>query len=477
MWPNGLSVDAPTQSGRVANGLGLNNNLFAAYLDIPEVSDFLSIVHPEYLMTSFLDFYEGRSIATAAQSWSYFQSITDRTRGQIASIDTAFGSNTITMTLVSGTERNFVPGRVAMITSAYDPASPTTQRTALRAIVTAIPGAGQITLSKRDGTVWNAAEISATPGAANNLLGSAYTLVGENSSAPNEWYVLPEVKEGNLSTYRTSFSITGDALSQATWVPGTHQWYYQLQWEKYASFRRDIEVGLGFNDRVNSGVVSGAGWVDTIMAEGQVNPFGGPMTESDLFQFAKPLNRNAVRPEYLFFCGNDYAMDVSAALKQYALDSSAVTMMTPFINAAGVNIKTYEVFNTRFHFSHYRMLDDPNLFTNQTGIFGGGAYRDWSKSAIAVNMGMDTSQSAPLIRSRHKEYGMVNRKMVYGWQSGMTGFRSNSNMSESDILGAGGNAESTEVVSDVDGMRCHFLAQRGMEMRLAYQHGIMWQRS
>lgn len=397
---------------------------------------------------------------------------------------------TTVTTLVSGITTASVVVKTGRTFVYHQPNEVLNQTNGITAIVTAAvldAGEEQLTLAKRDGTVWATGEI-----AVGRNLGNSHNAWGEKTGQPDARTWRPASKMNKYTIVKATADFSGDALTTKAEIelPGGSAWVYENQKITCYEFFRDRENALMLAEESPAGaaVNQGRGIVRDIEANSTAfTTYTGAADEADLQAQMLLFNVLSAGNEFILAAGQDLFYDTQRALKDYFLDGSVMygNFAARKNLAVGFGISQYKFGSKLVDLMEYRGFNDVDVM-GATPAGASATETDYKKFGLFLNMGdsqmtdFETGSTIPYFSIKYKALNGVDRSLVTGQLKGMTGLAhtyngGGLNVSEKPDLGItsalmGGN----QVATDIDGEKFFMLSQMGPRlMGVAYNHGYM----
>jgi hypothetical protein len=445
--PTDANIDATVAASKGAQETqqGKAGHAWATGILKPEQSGILTTLFPQYFGTQIWDKL-GRYEAISRSVWAWNEQ--DRTRLN-STITSGGGATGATIDVV--TDVAFDPGYYVVGDTLFT-------ESGLQVLVTAVADSGgfeQLTLKKVDGTAFVLADTTDT-----ELLGHIGSAFGEGSSAPSARKFYPNQRENHLTTIRRTCQVSGDALTDQSWIGDGEAWYYTDEKIAMAEFMRDRENESMFGQLSGNPTTStadalkGEGIVTVVERGGVKTEYGGVVTEDDIQDHITDLVISSPASEYFVPCGAKYFKEVTQALKDYHINGAvSYGVFSSGVKLLGLQLQTYQFHGKLIHFAHYPMFDD-----NKTLPFSGtptATKRNYSNFALFLNLG-NNDIGDELIKMCYKELNGEQRKFIYKIKNGIPGSESN-------------------VATGDDYFESFMLSQVAPEVRALNQHGLMAQ--
>jgi len=427
----------------------LSGYVFQSGILKPEHSNVLSYKYPQYYLTALLErlgAYE--PVNRDVFSWN----IQDRTRigGTVTNLS---GGTTATATfevpeyvwdannkgyLIVGDTIRLESGEIGRVVASRQGTTDT--------------DAQQVDVVRVAGGNWSVALIADT-----FRFGHIASLFGEGSFGPEGRLYLPEEEDNRLSTLRRSIKITGDALTDRTWLGDGSAWYWTQEDIEMKEFARDRELAIMFGQRSDSAVLSSKGIWQYVLDSGIQNEFSSAqgVSEEDIQNHIKQLMIENASNEMTAICGADMMTDIQRALKDYHV-AGGVSYGSFGNNTVGLDVETYKFLGKTIHFAYYELFDDPEVLpAPSTGPSSDKV--SFSNASLWLDLGTDNS-GKKLLSMKYKELDGIQRKFVHKTIPGM----------HSPSGQDGGMA-----ANSFDGFEIQLLSQIGIEFRLPNRSGIL----
>ena len=293
-------------------------------------------------------------------------------------------------------------------------------------------------------------------------------------------------------------SITGDALTDVTWIEnnGSKLWYftaeklftdefmYQLELQRWFGVNNITTAldGAAFNAPGANGVydatasaLMGDGILEQIkgsisMSYNVGNAAGEGLTEDKLARFIAELSRNAKSPEgneWVVFTGTEGRYQFHRAMKDISVGSaiasgatgsasggSMQSMKTGSDVSLGVNYVSYNVLGNKLTIAYCPVFDDQNAF----GAEAGGADAGGSMSGKLVFLDFSAVDGVPNIQLVTKGADGHNRNYVKKYIPGMVNPYDSKSM-----LAANGD----------DSFTCQIMSESGVIVRNPLSCGVL----
>ena len=465
-----------TTSGTFGTDTQASNSLVDALIKHPEIGSTLIQQYPRYALTYLLERTGRHANVKVLGDKSFEWKVLGRSNEAIAmavmTTITAAATDATTVILpVLGTALSL--NDVVMINNAvgtvigHTAANGTTVSAATNkpaaALTSALQGSTAATANQygyqiRFSKGYGASALAS--GAPVARLGSAF---GEGSlgTSVSESTAYPETHKNWVTLNRRKMSITGDALTDVTWIEnnGSKLWYftaeklftdefmYQLELQRWFgvnnvttaldAYTHPGHVGAADAD---ASALMGDGILEQIkgsvtMAYNVGSADGEGLTEDKLAKFIAELSRNAKSPEgneWVVFTGTEGRYQFHRAMKDITVGSSVVSgaagaasggsmqsMKTGSDVALGVNFVSYYVLGNKLTVAYCPVFDDQNAFGDEAGAGGSGTggtmsgkmvFLDFSSVDGVPNIQLIAKGSDGLNRNYIKKYipGMVN---------------------------------------------------------------------
>lgn len=391
----GTPVQQPTTTDVGQRDTGMfSDHLFAA-AHTRDVADFVTQQFPQYNKLSTFLGKIGRRVPTVEPKFEWIE--TGRTR-IVAGLTAESGDGGATKDLTTDIARDntavtggyFIVGDIVNI-------SP--EGTLARVTVVADTGSVEVlTVTKLDGTVWAAADVTV-----DSKLSHFYNLQVEGATAPVARQWGGEFEDNYVSVGMRSIKVSDIESASKTWAPpapnGRKQWYWnqemkvmkEIVTDKELLFVHGVKTSATFPD-----AQGGIGVLPRVKALGVYGNFSGPVTEEDIIAHATELSIHSPADEFLVLYGPQFGQDAAYALRDYAVSGGVQygTFSTDKMKqiAFGLGIGQYKFNDKLFNFLSYPVFGDPQLNPNA----------DLSNAALFLNMG-DDDNGIPLFRERYME--------------------------------------------------------------------------
>lgn len=304
--------------------------------------------------------------------------------------------------------------------------------------------------------------IAAADAATGEKIGHISNAFEEGSTGPNGRLFLPSEEYNYTQIFRRGCKVTGDALTQKTYVGDGGSWYWKNEDYMFDEFQYDQELSLMFgvraidsasNRRTSKGI-----W-DRIVtnSEGQVQNFasGVGIAESDLQAIITKLNRQAGSDNLLVLAGSEAITDIQIALKNYFL-AGAVDYGAFGGNTVGLDASTYKFAGKTLSIMHYPLFDDDKALPFVSTPTSSKV--NFRHAAVILDMG-DTDNGESLISCQYRELAGEQRKFIHKVIPGMHG---------------GGSADNGGVASNsFDGFEVQVEAEVGWKFMLPNQSAAL----
>lgn len=444
--PTGTLVDGTRAVG--SDGI-LQGYVFQSGILKPEHSNILSYKYPQYYLTALLErlgSYE--PVSRDVFTWN----IQDRTRlgGTVSNLA---NGTTATATfevaeylwdsdnegyLIVGDTIRLESGEIARVIAVRQGTTDT--------------DAQQVDVVRVQGGNWSAALL-----ADGFKFGHTGSLFGEGSTGPDGRLYLPSEEYNYLSTLRRAIKITGDALTDKTWLGDGSSWYWTQEDIEMKEFARDRELAIMFGQLSETGVKSTRGIWDYVLNDGITNGFSSAqgVTEEDIQNHIKELMIEGASNEMTAICGADMMTDIQRALKDYHV-AGGVDYGSFGSQTVGLDVETYKFLGKTIHFAYYELFDDPEVLpapstgTSQSKV-------NFSNTSLWLDMGTDQA-GKKLLSLKYKELDGIQRKFIHKVIAGM-------HSPNGDSSGFAANS--------FDGFEIQLLSQIGIEFRLPNRSGIL----
>jgi len=450
---------SPLVGGNSARATILEGYVFQSGIHKPEMSNILSYKYPQYTLTAMLD----RLGATegVAQNVYHWDTL-DRTREN--------GTVKATTGLVAGGTTSDQTAQLILDGITYDSANfgyflvGDVVRFDIgdlgRVTATAAnAGEQEITVQKIGTGNWTATMVAGT-----TTLGHAFSLFPEASDAPQHRLYLPTEDYNRLSIIRRSLRISGSEFTNRTYIGDGSAWYFTQEELEMKEFKRDIENAIVFgqleDDGVGgtAGVYASRGILDWAFSEGIATNYVGAtgVSEANLRSHIQNMLIEGTSDEIYVLCGAKFLADIQVALRDYS-QAGAMSYGSFGNNTAGLDFQSYKFLGKTIHFSYYELFDDVKLLPH-SGSTATSDKINFSDFALFLDLGTDVG-GKKLITLKHKELNGQSRKFIHGIEAGMM---------QPDGSNGG------QVASGFDGFRIHYIAECGLEVRLANRLGVMY---
>lgn len=431
----------------------LNGYTFAAGINMPIQSTFLSFKYPQFLLTSLLDrvgAYEG--VPSDTYSWS----VLDRTRLSATVSSGVAGLPAASLNLVTDIAMDTINLGYFLVNDVIR-----TQAGILLQVTATTPNGGfqQITVAKYDGSNIVTGDI-----ANGEQIGHVFNAFPEGSTGPGSRLFLPYEEYNYTQILRRATKVSGGALTQKSWLNNGQSWYWTAEDVTFKEHARDIENLLMFgqrgtatNFRASRGLLDFVVGAGSFGAQGQIVNYasGTGIAESDLQSLIVALVRQGSSNDIILLCGSDAISDIQKALKSYAVNGAIDYGPVLGNNVAGLDFASYRFFGKRLHLAYYELFDD----VKSTPFIGTptATQINFRKFALALDMG-DDSTGNTLVKMKYREHDGEQRKLIHKVIPGMHGTNDAS----------GGIA-----ANSFDGFEVQLLSEVGLEFRLPNRSGAL----
>lgn len=428
----------------------LNGYTFAAGINMPIQSTFLSFKYPQFLLTSLIDrvgAYEG--VPSDTFSWS----VLDRTRLSATVSSGVAGLPAASLNIVTDITMDtinlgyFLAGDVVR-----------TESGVLLIVSAPTPNGGfqQITVAKYDGSNIVAGDI-----ANGEQIGHVFNAFAEGTNGPSSRLFLPYEEYNYTQILKRATKVSGGALTQKSWLNNGQSWYWTAEDVTFKEHARDIETLLMFgqrgtatNFRATRGLLDFVIGAGSYGVQGQIVNYasGSGVGESDLQTLITSLVRQGSSNDIILLCGSDAMSDIQKSLKSYAVNGAIDYGPVLGNNVAGLDFASYRFFGKRLHLAYYELFDDvkslPFVSTpTSTKI-------NFRKFALALDMGDDSTGNA-LVKLKYRELDGIQRKLIHKVIPGMHG------------------SDDGMAANSFDGFEVQLLSEVGLEFRLPNRSGAL----
>lgn len=309
--------------------------------------------------------------------------------------------------------------------------------------------------------------VSAVALAAGATVGKVGTAFGEHSERGYENHVYPDWYTNYIGICRKSKSISGDALTDVSWIEGPsgqrlwyftdeqimmEDFYYELELEAwYGETTMDANGNPTVFDTDGKPIVKGDGILRQIDAA-NVDTYSSSsdLTEERLTDFLAQLGLNTgiKNAEWIVFTGTGGKVAFHNAMKQFVMDTGnliydARTGRNDF--NVGVHFTTYNALGHKLTLVHNPLFDDQNIHTDLDAQSG---MPKESFRMVFLNMGVTNGVSN--IERKVKGAGGINRSMIVKYLPGMVNPFDQKSMT---------------AVTSRDGFSCEVLSHSGIIVR------------
>lgn len=287
------------------------------------------------------------------------------------------------------------------------------------AVLSPSGGNQQVTFVKVGG-----GSIATTDAATGEKIGHISNAFEEGSTGPNGRLFLPSEEYNYTQIFRRGCKVTGNALTEKTWIGDGGSWYWKNEDYMFDEFAYDHELSLMFGLRAIDSATNlrtSRGLWDRIVTagEGQVQNFasGVGIAEADLQAIITKLNRQAGSDNLLILAGSEAITDIQIALKNYFL-AGAVDYGAFGGNTVGLDASTYKFAGKTLSIMHYPLFDDDKAlpFTSTPT----STKVNFRHAAVILDLG-DTDNGEPLISCMYRELAGEQRKFIHKVLPGMHG--------------------------------------------------------
>lgn len=324
-------------------------------------------------------------------------------------------------------------------------------------------------LETNDSTDTFNASVDAAQGLTVGVIGSAFA---ERSKRGYEYHSFPDKYINYLTTSRAAGSISGDALTDVTWITnnGNSLWFYTDEAETQARIMWEREVNKWYGkatvdangqpliyDDDGRPIIAGDGFFEQVDSS-NVDTFSGQLSERQITDFLAQLGfESGVRnKKWKVHTGTGGMLLFDRAMKDYAIETGAgyYSLTGTGDNPLGGTFKRFNALGHDITLVENPILDDPNIHGNNIASTG---FPTEGHKFVFMNDG-DVEPGMSNIEVLQKGAGNINRGMVLRYIEGMV---------------SPFNPEQTVVSSSEDAFRYEYLCHEGLIVRNPKACGIL----
>lgn len=393
-----------TGTGTVAQAQFLQNHLYNAGLEVPEILQDLIVKFPNYWFAKLLDEIAG--VTEGIDSDVFTWEIMDRTR-KGATITAIANGTTATATLTldiaaSGDDLGyFIVGDEIRVANSGE-----------NGRVTVVGDAGgfqTVQVVRYGGGNWSTALVNTAHKIGH--IGTGFAR-GSASSGGYRRY-LPTSDYNTTTIHRRGFKIERGAMTSKTWIDPskTGYWYYKQEDIEQKEFFRDFHAKLLFGKRYLSktGVQQNRGLMEYAENSGNLVPFssGVGVQESDWISLAESLLPQQGSDDLVVLMGHSIFIQNQAAL---GTRYRQIPMQEKPAQIAGLDFQSYEIGSKKFHFKHFDMFSDEAIVPSVTPT---ATAKDFKNVALVLDLGM-ASPSERNVQVKYRNGAKFIQKLIPG---------------------------------------------------------------
>lgn len=263
-----------------------------------------------------------------------------------------------------------------------------------------------------------------------NTVGSAFP---EGSERGYENHVYPDWYINHIGINRKSWSITGSAATDITWIESNGQklWYFTDEKNTRDEFMYQKELDSWYSvstmDANGNSTVIGVDGKPIVKGDGilkqidaaNVDTYNGTLTEKRLTDFLAQLKLNTGNQSahWMVFTGTGGQVAFHEAMKDLVYPNGNLVYDAQVGKEVeiGVHFKSYNAIGCRLTLAHTVIFDDPNLHGNDIDPASGFP----KESFRMVFLDMGTTDGVSNIERKVKGAGGINRGMIVKYIPGM----------------------------------------------------------